>query len=510
MSGAKKDHAVQPCSVYNWLKAYDKDFAEVIEDLCLERLMSSSITFLYPKDPEFRNKIIAEATKDADKAVKMIESLIVPVVIASAAEFGRHAPNIGNRLGFKFEGVTVKGASVVCDKFELEPLKEFSPRASSAGRVAVWAIKSGHPPMSGAAYSIPAPVRHGKARKTGGAEVQGRHAVADRIARHVEEAYRACMRSENKCRDGNPYLGAVVGLLNHMKAHRPEALKAVLPVLDWNPVTTFYLILEPFKTSGAYLVPECCLPACSTPVFTDAVAEYKEYFDRAGEMFGSGEVPKAFSDRAGVTAATDAVRRFITQGAPVRAPEHIKKAYESLMADNSVGGLGGVLPRETAAAISAEKKLWQDELRFILDEALKDISHRYEDSAFSALIEDLRTRYPGNDYAAELTLSNVIGEKIIAPKLELMLLCRFVNSTSFLYVSCREDAVGPYVENTDPRDWCSTVYNGIASSMQFLSRTTEMAQPEGLPPGTLRALETFYAKYKRLPTTLEVLREGQQ
>jgi hypothetical protein len=494
MASKKKGQPAKHCRIYQWVETQDSELAGAIHNLCLEGALSPSggrgVTFLYPKDKAYRDEIVTKAySEDADEAQKLIESLIIPEALLTAADFNRRA--VGNKLGVRFVVESVEGSKVkLAGGVELVPAEDFRPLAKRANDIAVWVVAKGRAPLTGESYTAPAPARRGEKKARGGADGM---VPSERflLALKVENKFDLCMRVD-RCLGHNPYLAKVVSLLNYLKVSQPDLFAKVLPVIDYDPVVTFYLLLEPYKTSGEFLIPNAALFGeggwnCAH-AYGNAVEDYKA-------LFASG--PKestalVFRDRPAVMAQVDAMRLRYNGLAPRQGPQFVQDAYATLAAQNTVQGSGPVFPDSTLAALAGGKKLWQDEFRFIVHEALQTMRQMpYSPDVFGSIVRDIRACWPGNNYGGEVRLSNLADLRgNVAPRNELLLLGKFVNSTDFLYLSAPPDAVGAALG--DPNnllDWA--VYNRNAAALANLNRIRGMVRPEGVSPQALQELQIY-------------------
>jgi len=512
MASKKKGQLSKHCRIFQWIEAKDPDFAGAIRDLCLEGTLSPSgrspgVTFLYPKDKAYRDKVVDKAySADADEAAKIIESLIIPDALLQGADFQRRP--VGSRLGVKYGVETAERGKVkLANGVELVASDDFHPLARREGALAVWLISKGELPLTGEAYKAPAPERKARDGVRGGAGAgDGAPALNSRqtLAASTEGEFDLCMKRD-KCRAHNPYLAKVVSLLACLRAKRPELLPAVMPVLDYDPLVTFYLLIEPYKTLGGHLIPEDVLFGegawNGTDCYGDAVEEYKDIFrsmpgqsaaSAADPQTGSGAVPYVFRDRAAVAAQADVARHQLGgNNNPRQLPQQVQDVYAILSAQNTIGGMGPVLPDVAKTALAAGKKLWQDELRFTLHQALQEMRHApYSTATFASIVRDLREAWPGNNYTAEARLSNVADQRAnVSPRTELLLLTKFVNSTDFLYLPVTPDDAGAAWGSMDPTD--ETVYNRNAVALSNLQKIDGMARPAGISPQALLELELY-------------------
>lgn len=497
----KKGQLSKHCRIFQWVEDQDPKFAEAIRQLCLEGALSPNartpgVTFLYPKDAAYRQEIYDKAySDDPDAAVKMVEALIVPDVMLQAGDFSRRP--VGNRCGVAFKVESAgNGKVLLADGVELAP-SSFATMASRTGALAVWLVAKGRLPQAGAPYTPPASAPRrpgGPAHRTGG----GGNERA--LLASATEAEYDCCAAKGTLAECNPYLAKVVSLLNFLKANRPELLDVVRPVLDYEPVVSFYLLFEPYKTQGAHLVPNSVLFGdgawnCAD-AYGSAVAEFEAFFR---EDQKSAAAPFMYRDRAAVAAQVDQIRRRIGAGNQRSGPQAVQDVYAVLAAQNTIGGMGPILPAAAQQALAGSKKLWQDEFRFTVHEALQSLrAAPYSSSTFGSIVRDLRAAWPGNDYGAEIRLANVADLRAnIAPRLELTMLMKFINSTDFLYLPVAPDAVGAAWGSMDPTDWA--VYNRNAVALANLRRVTGMSRASGISPQALQELRIYAGLHGGLP-----------
>jgi len=511
MSAKKKTQLVRQCRIYQWIEDQDPEFAGAIHDLCLEGALSpggrsAGVTFLYPKDRAYRQDIIDKTySEEADEAAKLVESLIIPDTLHAGADFNRRP--VGSRLGVKY---AVEGADAskvrLAGGVELVPAEGFRPRDRRAENLAVWLVAKGRLPLSGESYRPPPAERHAKggAARRGGGNEDGERRT---LAAATEAEFDRCMHRD-ACREHHPYLARVVSLLKYLRAKSPETFQKVLPIIDYDPVVSFYLLLEPFKTQGEFLIPGGLLFGegawNGADLYENAVTEYEEVFRAIPTQHAAGD-PYAFRDRAAIASQIDAVRQQLTAQNPRQAPRLVQEVYATLAAQNTIQGMGPVLPEDTLRALAGSKKLWQDELRFTLHEALQTLrSMPYETATFARIVRDLATQWPGNDYAAEICLSNLADlQSNVAPRQELFLLAKFVNSTDFLYLPAAPDVVGGAWGSMDPTDW--QVYNRNAAALANLRRVQGMVRPSGVSPQALQEIQVYVQTHGQLPPAIQAL-----
>lgn len=505
------------CRIFLYIQDdLDSAFAGAISHLCLEGALSPGrrapgITFLYPDDAAFRSEIIDKAySMDADAALKLINSLIIPDIVRTGEEFRKR--DIGSLAGVKLEPKAVDGNRVTLKSGAvIEPDPGFFT-LENRDNIAVWRLVSGRPPLEGEAYKAPR-----KGMKTGGNDANQRQA----LARAVEQDFDVCMR-ENRCRTRFPYLAKAVSLLNFLKAQQPALFAAVLPMIDPNPAVTFYLLVEPYKTVGGdYVIGDEVLFGPNgwkgAEVFGDAVSEYLGFF--APNPSG----PLASKDYPQVMAMADTLRQQITGDASqinkISTPKKVRDAYEKLASSNSIAGLAPIFDKSTLAILPGTKKLWQDEFRHVIHAqfeyilALPDynapgaMGRSMGTNELAQLVDLLRLTWPGNNYSDEAGLASLKELQTLAVPTDMFLaLMRFINSSDFLYVP--PTGSGGAASTSFPlgmaEPYSRKAYmNRSQAALEGLRRWSAMVNPMGIDPSAVQAVLTYAKMHGGLPPALQ-------
>lgn len=91
------------CKLSKYIEQIDKDLFQVLDDLCILHYLkptrnSNGVTFLYPKEKAYRQKIINSAySNDPNVAVNMVKSLILQGYYNSARDFDNNVVNLLNQ-----------------------------------------------------------------------------------------------------------------------------------------------------------------------------------------------------------------------------------------------------------------------------------------------------------------------------------------------------------------------------------------------------------------------------
>ena len=528
------------CRIFQWVEVKDDAFAGAIRDLCMEGALSggrrSGATLLYPT-AAVRKEIVKKAySADAEEAINLLDAHIISDSVRTGADFKR---GVGSRLRVKLEvesasgdTVTLKGGAKLKVAADFRPLRK--------DNIAVWEVVSGEVPSAkpspGDEFQAPKATRGGRrggcddAPVSGGAgTLNSRQVLAD----NVEGEYNNCMRADH-CRTKDPYLAHSVSLLNFLKGSHPELLVMVLPIIDRDPAVTFYLLVEPYKTSGSdFVLPDSVLFGASgwngAAVYEGAVSEFEGFFESLSKQAapsaedrssGNPVVPYVYRDAGYVRSAIDNIRLQLVgadghNANKVSTPKLVHQVYESLIAQNAIGGAQPILPDDTVKLLPGSKKLWQDELRFVLHAALQTLRKEasYNEGTFAEIVRMLRFNRPGNNYSSEATLSNVeLLQTNVSPMAEFQLLLKFINSTDFLYVPVPDEKVGgawgeiPTTPTMyDPRDL--SIYNAEASKRSLLAgyRAAGMDNPRPLDAGTVASIRHYVAVHGSLPPGLGIV-----
>ncbi|AAA65323.1 pCP530R [African swine fever virus] len=456
----------QFCKISVWLQQHDPDLLEIINNLCMLGNLSAAkykhgVTFIYPKQAKIRDEIKKHAySNDPSQAIKTLESLILPFYIPTPAEF---TGEIGSYTGVKLEVEKTEANKVILKNGEavLVPAADFKPFPDR--RLAVWIMESGSMPLEGPPY---------KRKKEGGGNDPpvpkhiSPYTPRTRIAIEVEKAFDDCMR-QNWCSVNNPYLAKSVSLLSFLSLNHPTEFIKVLPLIDFDPLVTFYLLLEPYKTHGDdFLIPETILFGPTgwngTDLYQSAMLEFKKFFtqitrqtfmDIADSATKEVDVPICYSDPETVHSYTNHVRTEILHHNAVNkvtTPNLVVQAYNELEQTNTIRHYGPIFPESTINALRFWKKLWQDEQRFVIHGLHRTLMDQptYETSEFAEIVRNLRFSRPGNNYINELNITSpaMYGDKHttgdIAPNDRFAMLVAFINSTDFLYTAIPEEKVG--------------------------------------------------------------------
>lgn len=237
------------CKIPRYIEQIDGEFAKMISDLCLERLFiprgSNGITFLYPKDDDYRKEIITAAySNHPEKAIQMVESLIILDYLPRPGDFIRKKDDIPNALRQRIEIASADASSVklTCGA-TLHSDTDFAP-ISTRENMAVYHITNARVPLNGP-----------KATMKYSAQKKNRNAAAAAGGQGPASA------------------DAARSLYEEIKAHTLEELKHLKPTSKALNVITSYLkfLLSKHPAHLSELVHAGRVPPCPLACFFTAL-----------------------------------------------------------------------------------------------------------------------------------------------------------------------------------------------------------------------------------------------
>jgi len=227
----------------------------------------------------------------------------------------------------------------------------------------------------------------------------------------------------------------------------------VRPILDIDPIITFYILVEPYKLSGEYMVSDdvfnqrlfdAILKAIN--VFNDPASEYKKILNTPIE-----EPCAVFNNTKSVIESINNLRIKLLNDIEVRTlPEEILNIYNYIENKNELKTLSSnihpiinLFPETLFIHYqnNHNKRLWQDEYRFIIGECIRTMNMELDPSdkeiVWNTLCNSLKLNLRGDDYSNELCIMNNSSYPLTAYiKDKVKMMQYFVNSPDFLFMGC--------------------------------------------------------------------------
>lgn len=493
--------------------------ADVIDKTCSHKSLERKnygITLLFPLDQAYREDLLKriESGKQEDYESVQLEllTLIMPEAVISPSELTtpertkKPSPDesgpLGNWLGevYTFEKSGNEFILKIDDKayatITNEPPKQIkdiqthyvpkNPLLKAQSKYSVWFIsfKSGVSKLPidknmTQKYQRKGASRTGhtnsKSAVTGGCEyinptdinkVDKRFLLAKQL-----EAEFAKQMHKDACKSYHPYLPVVTSLLNYLSVIEPEIYNNVLSVVDYDPLITFYLLLEPYKQTGALLIPQEKLYTDNTSwnqfcLTKNPKKEYLEHINNKNKIGGL-----IFTDPETVLSVINGVRGTIlanktysSLSAAVRA-EYVK----FLNSPNEV--FNHSFSQEEIA-----RRIWQDEFRFHISSALKCTISRgkFDFHEYEILLNHIEFGWSGNNHADELVACCTNTQSKILTAAEFGLLQGFICSSDFMYFPVRSQNIGaPTEARSYDVDEAKTIVNRNYSANRALEQLHE-------------------------------------
>ena len=529
MSSKKKGQLTRFCRIFQWIDQQDHDFAEAIREMCLEGRLAPGgrhpgVTFLYPLDSKFRERIVNLVYSDsADKAIEIISSLIIPEALVRGSDF--KAQPVGSLLGVHYEVTKATDSKVELAGCTLTPAPTFRPIAMREGNIAVWLLGEGHePPLKGGEFKPRRAQRgpHGAA-KGHGADSKSGAGEASALARlsNLAEVHKATLAAieGGVLLETHPYLVALCNFIMWLEdverspapggpdgepsALSPADSKNLLDVIhatvDYCPITSYFLVFEPHLSRlDQILVPDPVFNLWNqtTRSCTANAAGHYLGFLAGGRSYAEG----GFGEAVG---KIDRAREEVTNTNTLLCFDKVTKVYEEALAAG-----GWLLKPEVRAVLSAPlegggkpKKLFQDTFRHLVGHRALDVmrcakktgkgggprSHLHAATAYSCLYAAAEQAM-----ACSTALLGLGPQKPPAIKDCAALECMaFANSTNFLYTTVPPDSVGGWGEATNPMSVDGPPFNANCAHLRYLTTVEASLEVPALDPDTVKLIGDY-------------------
>jgi len=448
----------------DYIEIVDPDIYEIIEKFCLENLFipkrGSGLTFLIPTDEKFRNqlKMLSDSEEDADKAVEIISSLIIVDILKTPADVMEKRDDIPNSLGQRIEIDGVKGRSIILKSGTDMIIDERFKDGSKGGKLAVWLLNKGGIPTDGPKATFKYIKKQTSKLKSDEPEEpsENNNKIRRDIANRVENAYIVEMSNQT---GKDIYLETTLSLIGYMIKNeycRELLIEKIIPNLSLDK-TDFYILFEPYKTVGPYIISDRILVDWSKDKksinIKHVIEEINKYLDNSNHI-------KAlmYSNIQGALNEINEKRNKILNSriAPQSMTKIILQAYDELFKSN-------ILPESLIKYHNSPlHKMCEDEIRFVIYQLFSKLENEYifDRRRFDDVIERIYDYTNGPDLKPLLLrdVRNQIpsNEKITEIRI-------FVNSTAFFYIPISFTAMTKYpheyvLNKPSPRG-ISSIYN---------------------------------------------------
>lgn len=554
------------CTIAGYLGDHHADLAEAIDRLCLGRFLTpggpvGGVTFLIPTPAVAKQIQEMSADERADEAVGLVEAHIVPACFKTAEDWLGRPAEAGNRLGQGFGDAAPAGKGVKFASGEHSftiaptPFRTLRPPTGvTVGPVAVWQVTAGAPPKEGEGlpgYRPPARPPRGGPRGDGPGGPRGgragfggggfygggpdsevdescrwRRDLGDKAFRAYAEAVKTGTTDRNV-----PFLAKVVGLLNHLKEAYPEIYQAVWPLVDPDPMVTFLLLIEPFKTAvgpaekGQYFLlspallhgspggtvaddlgedgggsgPGRAVPPIpwggGDPVGSSSLKDAFQAHLKAAPASPETPAPLVLANPGAFRTQVDGIRELIVSNRDLA--KATKVAYANFFKTNNLGGTGSILPQRLFVHLCADRLLWIDQLRVQVRDIHRDVVTAPTVSDAAAAVAALRWfaefQMPGNDYAGEQYLPSLDKGLPCGIKEALMSWSQLINSTSLFGFLIPSPLIGTAWDEKIVAGAGEGIFNGAYEALVVGGAEGGAPRREGISGEALTELAHFVA-----------------
>jgi hypothetical protein len=404
--------------ILEFVEKHNPAFHEIIFQLDIENDLivdqEGEFTFLMP-NAETIAKLVKLADEDDDRALSLVMSLFLQGNYSSQYDW-LNTDEILNILNRKVETSTIERNKIVFkNKCEITLNRNFRSQSAS-----IYNIVGGDMPPIGKKIAT---------KKKKKEEVKP---VDKKVKVNIrQELFKSIMESSNqeeKCYE------IVNSLLYFMRQEIPDIYESVLPFLDYSPIVSFFILIEPGK-GQYYFVDEKILNAWFS-AHNNPIQDY--FISGFHSLVYNSELKDEIQEQRDIILSSSSAKEFIA---------NIDEIYSNLITKNQIGSVNNVLTKRAHSyLISTCKhyniKLMQDELRMIHDNL---VSERHTSRQIMQQMYNRLRLLPFFDDPA--TLSAITKQEFIANA------SVFVNTTNFLYLAPSR----------------ASEFGGVAKSLEFAS-----------------------------------------
>lgn len=437
MSSAARDSQTKFCRIYRRIEQKNSLFAEALRDLCLEGMLApgakyNGITFLYPPEKKIKDFIKMAYCDDAEKAIELLQTYVLPVAVNSSKEFING--KVGNLKKIRIntnatadgEKVTLSNGCVLEKDIKFQTLY-------GKGSLSVWNVISGDVPTDGESYM---PEFKKMARKGGGffnwgnsKRIEILNFVKDKLSQNI---------------NSDPFIDILVSFINHLKLRDNNTLDMIKPLFDYEAIISFFIIFEPYKKCGPYIIDDHVLESWKYDKPEHAPASfYIKYISR--EIYDKNKL-------------IELIKKIDDVRPNINSTNLCTKIYNIYNNYYTIGSQ--IYTKEFIEKIPPNKKLWQDVFRFIVSSSIYALRGQKNTSIanYENIFKEIKELYPGNDYTKELIICRNLSSKNIEYMRDIMMTRKFMSSTDFLYITLPDTIACRIIGDADVKK-TALVYN---------------------------------------------------
>jgi hypothetical protein len=421
---------------------------------------------------EFRNNIIALAETNPEEAIKHFMACVLSDCYPTLADLHKaKSTGISNRMSPPQEvEITIASTEGKLSNNSTIKKSDFKPIATRSNLM-VYTLE-GPMPINGKpakhTMSLDKEKGKGKGKTEGGVEFsRDRYIYAKRIEQDYI-LYKADEGREKLTR--NPYADAVSSLISFLKANKDEnekykeAYSIVCCTLDHNPVTSFYLLFEPYNTN------------VDTRIINDNT--FTEFVKGSVNIKSKESFEDCFENNSDIQGTylqeVNSVREGIFASGNIAAPaSYITVNYEKLCKDGKINNTEVLCANSIKYYTDHKyKRQAQDEFRLHVNNTqLFYVDSVFNLKEYNEFVNDCYRKFNFINCETQVTFNNTKMLKSIKP-MEIYFSGPhlFVRSSHFLYVPWCNDSIkamsNSIESNDDPTS--TTIINFAGLNKKYL------------------------------------------
>lgn len=256
------------CSILNYLRHHDEDMYELVQDLCLGKMFMPKrgmpgITFLRPDRPLFLEIQKKASSDEPEKAIEMLQSLILLDNISDISEFESRKKNIPTYLHKKLPVKEVKGNKVIlANDAEITKDSEFESR-DDRNNISVYILSKALVDLSNGEDADLSQLTTRKPKK-GGADL---NKLNDRKVL-FENVLRVFCKSPT-----DPAMELIVTLYDHFKNNNGPMADFIKSQTSYDSLASLAIILQPYKST--HTISDDVLKTALSSIMTSSMPQFK-------------------------------------------------------------------------------------------------------------------------------------------------------------------------------------------------------------------------------------------
>ncbi len=449
--------------IINYLEAKYPKIAEIYETLCLESTLTlkkqPGLTFLVPINSEFIEKLTnlanSDDIKNIDLATKYASAIILNDYYKSLADIINHRDDIDNALTqrLEIEG-SQSGQIILKNGAKIWPADNFID-GSKKQKLAVWLLDG--------EIRIDGPVSPGKYKNVNHVETQTtRSDIRGAIANSLENLYLTEKIGGKSSLAYLDYMNSFIQYLYVNEYCHDILFDKVLPLISGDK-TDFYLIIEPYKTMGNYLVSDRVIIDWWENKSMGDINIVAKAFELAKKRYIKPMIcPLIYVNQQGALNEINEMRNRIisAKNAPQMFPMIISDIYDTLFGKNIISeALCRYYNDNKMEGINA--KMAEDEFRFIIFQQFLDLESKpFDARKFHKIIDMIKSATCLQ--ATKTMLLRKMSATSLPPNEKMAEIKVFINSTMFFHIPLLADTLKSYPHKFDtkkPAPNSSDIYN---------------------------------------------------